>query len=430
VVTGAALIGVWLGGSHPFTAVIPTLVFGLLFMLAELRPIQVKHAFGPPVSYSISFVIAVAALVALGPVQAIICALFGALDPELRVRADWFGRMVFNAAQLALSTAAMGAMYVLLHGTIGSLTARDFPYVLVPLFAGAATYLFVNTSAVSAMVMLVRRVPFRRVWWSAYHAFPLTQFAFALLGLLLAVLYATSSFWALTIVVIPLLVARNAFKAAAEMQDAYEATLRSLISAIEAKDAYTRGHAERVSQLTEMIARTLRLPEPKVQALRIAALMHDVGKLAVSTTILTKPGKLTPEEYEHMKTHPVHGTDIVSEIDFLRDGNAVEAVRHHHERMDGKGYPDGLAGLEIPLTARVVMVADAFDSMTSTRSYRPAMAIERGMAELRKWEGVQFDPKIVDALERAIERFGWEPHPETFVGELTPRPAVSVHADV
>jgi len=200
------------------------------------------------------------------------------------------------------------------------------------------------------------------------------------------------------------------------------------VTAIEAKDAYTRGHAERVSKLTTMIARELGFTEKQVHSIRIAALMHDVGKLVVSTAILTKPGKLTDEEYEHMKWHPIFGCEVIEEIDFLRDGEAVNAVRHHHERLDGRGYPDNLFGDDVPVTARVVMVADAFDSMTSTRTYRFARTVDEGLRELRRCAATQFDPLCISALDRAIRKHGWEPTPELYAGEQTERPAVSVHA--
>ncbi|TMK21583.1 MAG: HD domain-containing protein, partial [Actinobacteria bacterium] len=120
---------------------------------------------------------------------------------------------------------------------------------------------------------------------------------------------------------------------------------------------------------------------------------------------------LTPEEYEHMKQHPVRGYEIVSDIDFLKEAGET-AVRHHHERMDGKGYPDGLAGDRIPVIARIVMVCDAFDSMTSTRVYRKAKSIEEAVVELHRCVGTQFDPESLAALEKAIAREGWEAEPE------------------
>ncbi|MFA5889679.1 MAG: HD-GYP domain-containing protein [Actinomycetota bacterium] len=387
--------------------------FGLLFLLAELAPINF-----PQVTYSVSFVVAVAALTGVGPAEAAIAASFGAFDLSVRSRPDWLGRMFFNGAQLTLSTAVAGIAYRTMRGPGADLNAAAFPGILIPLCVVSAAYFLVNTGLVAGMVALVRRLPMREVWRENFLSIVASTFAFAVLGVLLAVLYVQMGLAAVVFILVPLLVARSAFQAAASMGEAYEATLRSLVAAIEAKDAYTRGHAERVSAVTTMIATEMRMSRTEVHALRIAALMHDVGKLVVSTRILTKPGKLTDEEYEHMKAHPVYGREIVDDIDFLRESEAVFAVRHHHERIDGRGYPDGIAGSAIPLAARIVAAADAFDSMTSTRSYRLARGPEEALIELRRCEGTQFDPDVVRALERAIERRGWVPTVE-YPGEPT-----------
>jgi HD-GYP domain-containing protein (c-di-GMP phosphodiesterase class II) len=156
-----------------------------------------------------------------------------------------------------------------------------------------------------------------------------------------------------------------------------------------------------------MTARAYGLNEERCRAIRYSALMHDVGKLGVWNKVLKKPGKLTPEEYEHMKDHPVLGVEIVGEIDLLQE--AIDGVRHHHERMDGQGYPDGLKGEDIPLFARLIMVCDAFDSMTSTRTYRVAKTVEEAFVELRRCAGTQFDVASLNALERAVAEHGWTP---------------------
>jgi HD-GYP domain-containing protein (c-di-GMP phosphodiesterase class II) len=423
IVASAVALIARLGATESHVRVGAAFGFGLLFLLTELAPFQLPHA-----SYSVSFVIAVAALTALGPAEAAIAACFGALDLAVLHRKDRVGRAIFNGAQLGLSTAAAGVAYIASGGPVGHIDATAFPRVFVPIVATAIVYFVTNTGLVAGMISLVRRVSFFDTWSLNYLSIVASTFAFAVVGVLLAALYAVMGLISVVFVVVPLVVARRALQAAIEMDEAYDATLRGIVHAIETKDAYTRGHAERVSQIAEMIAREMGLPERKCRMLRIAALMHDVGKLVVSTTILQKPGKLTAEEYEHMKSHPLHGFDIVSEIDFLRDGEAVNAVRHHHERMDGRGYPDGLAGEEIPMTARIVMVADAFDSMTSTRTYRLAKPIEDGLKELNRCAGVQFDANVIAALERALQKNGWEPAPEEFLGEQVARPEVSVHA--
>jgi HD-GYP domain-containing protein (c-di-GMP phosphodiesterase class II) len=144
----------------------------------------------------------------------------------------------------------------------------------------------------------------------------------------------------------------------------------------------------------------------RVEAIRYAGMLHDVGKLGVPTKVLQKNGKLTEEEYAAIQLHPMRGLDIVREIGFLDE--ALAGIMHHHERIDGRGYPMGLAGDEIPEFARVLAVADAFDSMTSTRSYRGARPVSEAIEELRKWSGTQFDPAFVDAFVAALKRQGWQ----------------------
>jgi HD-GYP domain-containing protein (c-di-GMP phosphodiesterase class II) len=146
--------------------------------------------------------------------------------------------------------------------------------------------------------------------------------------------------------------------------------------------------------------------EDRVTTLRYAGTLHDVGKLGVPTRVLQKAGKLTDEEYEAIQQHPSRGREITRELEFL--GEAIEGIHFHHERIDGRGYPMGLKGEEIPEFARIIAVADAFDSMTTTRSYRGARSIEDAVIELRRCKGSQFDPVMVEALIEAIEAHGWD----------------------
>ena len=422
-VAALAALAVILIGRH-FGIHFAVLGFGALFLMAELVPVRIREA-----TYSVSYVIGVAALVSLGPGDAAVCAAFGgAVYLLARDRHDWLPHLIFNSAQLALTASISGLTYVALRGPIGHLTSHDFPQVLWAIAIAAVVHFYANALLVAIMISLAIDRPLREVLHLNYSHIMGGTLSFALVGLFLATLYLRVGFWAPLFVLVPVLVARRVLQATTEMEHAYEATLRGLVTAIEAKDAYTRGHAERVSKLTTMIARELGFRERDIHNIRIAALMHDVGKLVVSTAILTKPGKLTDEEYEHMKWHPIFGCEVIEEIDFLRDGEAVNAVRHHHERLDGRGYPDNLFGDDVPLTARVVMVADAFDSMTSTRTYRFAKSVDDGLRELRRCAATQFDPLCIAALDRAVHKHGWEPTPELYGGEQTERPAVSVHA--
>jgi diguanylate cyclase (GGDEF)-like protein len=176
----------------------------------------------------------------------------------------------------------------------------------------------------------------------------------------------------------------------------YTQTLAGALAlAVDAKDSYTRSHCQTVSQLCAVIAAELGLDEERLSRLRLAGLLHDVGKIGVPDAILNKPERLTEEEFQEMKTHPLLGEEIVAAADLATE---AQWIRHHHERYDGNGYPDGLTGEAIPLESRIILVADAFEAMTSDRPYRDAPGPEYAVAELRRHAGRQFDPRIVDAL--------------------------------
>ncbi len=189
-----------------------------------------------------------------------------------------------------------------------------------------------------------------------------------------------------------------------ELRTAYVQTLRTLAEAVDAKDAYTRGHSERVGVYASKVGRELGLPKDLIERIYIAGLLHDVGKIGVPDAVIQKPGHLDDAEYELMKRHPEIGARILEPVEFLSD--VVECVRHHHEWFDGsrKGYPDRLSGNRIPLPSRVILVADTVEAMTSDRPYREGMPLERVVDELHRFSGSQFDPNVVDACLRLLER--------------------------
>jgi HD-GYP domain-containing protein (c-di-GMP phosphodiesterase class II) len=180
--------------------------------------------------------------------------------------------------------------------------------------------------------------------------------------------------------------------------------LHALTSAVDAKDAYTCGHSERVALLARRLAKEIRLPDNQVDRIYMAGLLHDVGKIGVPEAVLQKTGRLTPEEFEQMKRHPGVGARILSDIKQVED--IIPGVLHHHERYDGKGYPAGLSGQNIPLMGRIICLADCFDAMTSNRTYRRALPLEVALLEIRRCSGTQFDPALAEAFLRiTIEQF-------------------------
>jgi putative nucleotidyltransferase with HDIG domain len=198
---------------------------------------------------------------------------------------------------------------------------------------------------------------------------------------------------------------RETFKSererAQQLSRSYMATVRALSNAVEARDAYTGKHAERVARYAIAIGRELGLPRPDAPEIEFGFLLHDIGKLAVPDSILFKPGPLTAEERLLMSRHTIVGAEIMRDIEFLAEASKV--VRSHHERWDGSGYPDGLAGEEIPLTARVFAVADVFDALTTDRPYRPALSFEEAHEMILAESGRHFDPDVVAAFARIGE---------------------------
>jgi putative nucleotidyltransferase with HDIG domain len=175
--------------------------------------------------------------------------------------------------------------------------------------------------------------------------------------------------------------------------------ITALAYALEAKDVYTSGHSQRVTGISVAIARELGMPQDSIDKIRLAGLVHDIGKIGIRESVLNKPASLTDEELKHIKSHCEAGEHILTPI--VEDEEILRAVRHHHEHYDGMGYPDGLRGEQIPLAARILAVADAFDAMTSERPYRSAMSAQDACAEIERCKGTQFVPEVADAFFRS-----------------------------
>jgi len=311
-------------------------------------------------------------------------------------------QLLFNFANLSLSIAAANLIF---HSNAAYLFGLRWPLLLA---AASTTYFAVNTMSVSGIIAMSERRNPISVWKECY----LWSFPYYLLGALIAGGVSVINRlvgWQVAILVLPIVYwiyrsyriyldrLENEKKHTEEIADLHLRTIEALSLAIEAKDHNTHDHLKRVQTYALRIGQDLGLNEAELNAIRAAAMLHDIGKLAVPEQILSKPGRLTPEEFEKMKIHPVVGAEILDRVQFPYP--VVPIVRSHHEKWDGSGYPDALAGEAIPIGARILSVVDCFDALTSERPYRRAMSPEEAMAHLRSESGKSYDPRVVERIE-------------------------------
>lgn len=320
-------------------------------------------------------------------------------------------RVVFNAAAPALSIFVASLVYVGLGAPDARSVDVEITKIILPLCAFAATYFVTNTGLIAIAIAVEQQLSAIQVWKQNFMWLWLNFFSGASVAALLVSFgnkEGVGSFSALWIV-LPLLgvsyftyrssMARidDANKHVEKLNTLYLSTIETLAMAIDAKDQITHGHIRRVQSYAVALAREIGInDEPLLRAIAAAALLHDMGKLAVPEYILNKPGPLTPAEFERMKQHAAVGADILSSIDFPYP--VVPIVRHHHENWDGGGYPSGLKGTDIPIGARVLSVVDCFDALTSDRPYRPRLSDKDALQVLRDRRGAMYDPLIVDAF--------------------------------
>ncbi|MFE7401301.1 HD-GYP domain-containing protein [Streptomyces sp. NPDC057557] len=383
-----------------------------LYLVCELAGRCPFFGSSVPIGAGSFFPLLLAAAFLLPPAAAALVAIPGSLVGRVEVPPAT-ARRVWRTAQLAVTVWAASSVHGLLGGAAtlggtgtGPYRLPDLPYALLPACAAALAFSLVLTALDGSILVAAERLPFRRAWSGLLSRSLGPHLVHGLAGLMMAVLWR-GPYGPLSalIVLLPMYISCWVFAQYHREHTAHRATIRALVQAVDIKDTYTRGHSERVGQASVLIARELGMDQGRLEVLRFAGILHDVGKLGVPTRVLRKDGPLTPQERRVIELHPEYGHEIVRGIGFL--GEARAAILHHHERLDGSGYPYGLSGREIPEFARVVAVADAFDAMTSTRSYRRGRPVPAALEELKRCAGTQFDPQMVRALVRAVDRHGW-----------------------
>jgi HD-GYP domain-containing protein (c-di-GMP phosphodiesterase class II) len=308
-------------------------------------------------------------------------------------------RVIFNACQRILSVSLGVKVYSYVGGVIPPLSLQEslFPFLLL-----SSTYFLVNSASVSAAISIDREIPFREVWSLNSRGVIGYDLAASVIALVLAWVYRDWGLVGLFIAVIPTLVVRHVYVMYRDMQESSRELLEVMVKSIEARDPYTSGHSRRVRMLSGAIARELNLPIKQLEQIETAALLHDVGKIHEQfAPLLRKESRLSPEETALMQTHAEKSAELVGIISKFH-GFIQESVRHHHERWDGQGYPDGVSGQQIPLGARIILIADTIDAMTTDRPYRKRLSLDVVIAELQKCKGSQFDPVLIEVVVASV----------------------------
>jgi len=320
------------------------------------------------------------------------------LVSELKERKPNIKR-VFNVSQYIVAYGAACATYLLLGGVSLQLNIAFEP---VPLAGAISAFFFFNTWLVAIVVGLSTARPAFEVWRQNTGGTFLYDAVTIPVVYWCAWLFKELEWGGFAFVFVAMVGARQFYQQNRLLSIAYEQTLEILVGAVELRDPYTSGHSQRVRKYSKIIASALGLPNKKIEEVGVAALLHDVGKIdGIFVPILQKPGRLTPEERAIMELHPIKSAELVSRAKQLE--GIVPTVRHHHENWDGTGYPDRIAGTDIPLGSRIIMFADTIDAMTTDRPYRKALGEAEVRAELLKHRGTQFDPNICDVLIDSIQ---------------------------
>jgi putative nucleotidyltransferase with HDIG domain len=370
-----------------------------------------------PVNFSISDVFTLTTAVMFGPSAATLVVVIDSLMISARLMRTGLPleRVLFNAAAPAAAMWVSAHVFFLASGIEPLQRSPAGPEVVVPwLLPFAALYFLVNTFAIAVAIGLHERAPVLQIWRAHFQGLWVT-FLGGAVGAACVVFALQLGTYGQMMLALPLVLAailhfayRNAtgrvadqLHHLAEVNRLHLSTIEALAHAIDAKDAVTHGHIRRVQAWAIDLAFRIGIEDDReIRAIEAAALLHDIGKLAIPEHILNKPGRLTPSEFERMKSHACVGAEILSEIEFPYP--VVPIVRHHHENWDGSGYPDGLAGEAIPIGARILAVVDCFDALTSDRPYRRALPAPQALAIVEARVGTMYDPAIVAAFRNSL----------------------------
>jgi len=377
-----------------------------LGILVGLSPVRLFRGATVTVGFAVDY----ACLLIFGPALA---AWIGVLSYLVLLRRSPWLRQCFNQSQLVLSMLAAGGLYQLLGGQYFVSAPVPLPLVhwhsVLALLGGGGAYFAVSSLLISVAMALWEPRPVWGMWALSFRWAAPRYLALAPFGLLMALVYRTEGLGvgAVALFLVPLVGARYAFQGAMEMLQVHRETVQALSRALEAYDPYTQDHSELVTRYALQLGQELGLSAARLEALEWAGRLHDIGKCRQDwEPIIRKPGRPSEQEWLIIRQHPIEGERLAEKMEFLPHTAGVVAriVRAHHERWDGKGYPDGVAGEAIPLEARILGVADAYEAMTGPRAYQRRRTPERALEELQACAGKQFDAGVVAAMAALFAR--------------------------
>jgi putative nucleotidyltransferase with HDIG domain len=383
------------------------MLFGLV---SEHLALRITIGKGGSTSSSITFILIFACVALFGPAATVLFAGVSWAVSQFVVRRKEFPKALFNVSQIVLSTTIAGWLFVRLGGVWDPYSLNIVPLAFV---AFGGVFVVANLLLVSGAVRALEGVPFLEVVNSmagpkgSHLAY---DFLVSPVAFLVAILYVEFEIWGLFGAAMTLFFIRRSYLTNFQLQQALNDLLKVLVKAIETRDPYTSGHSMRVSSLGGRIGMGMGLPAKKIEEVETAALLHDIGKIdEIYNDILKKPGSLSAEEREVIESHATKGAELLQSLSSVSD-EIIASVRHHHERVDGKGYPDRISGKEIPLGARIIKVCDAIDAMLSDRPYRKALKISEVKEQLVTYAGIQFDVEVVSAClqENILEEHATE----------------------
>ncbi len=411
----------------------PELFFFLLIAaIAGIFKISLPY-FG---TISIAYIFVFTTLLIYGVFESILASIVSALTASLlnAKKKNPPHKIFFNISVTALTSAGAANIFILMNGIPGNLT---IPECLIPIILYTFSFYAINTFLVSAAISLSKSKNIVTIWKENYLWTAINYFAAgSSIALLLAYLLQSFNFFIFLLSLPLLYVSYDAFKIYLarieedkkhnkELADLYFSIIEALARAIDAKDHTTEKHLKRVQEIALGIGKEIGMDRNELEALKAASFLHDIGKIAVPEFILSKPGKLTPEEFKKMSIHSSVGADILETVPFPYPIGPI--VRYHHERFDGRGYPEGLKGDEIPLGARILTVVDCYEALTTDRPYRKALSKDEAKKYMLQESGKHFDPEVIKIMVDNIDKFDVEPEESTTsainkaMGEVFPR---------